>query len=75
MPHSVRIGLRIALLGMILACFPFSSRAQNPPAANKPQPVQSKKPAVGPAAPQSRHYPILLIAQGNEPFWNLRLGI
>jgi len=30
---------------------------------------------VGPAAPQSTHYPILLLAQGNDPSWSLRIGL
>lgn len=37
-------------------------------------PAQTKKPATGPAAPQSTHYPILLLASGNEPFWSVRIG-
>src|SRR5215475_15879942 len=61
--------------------FTFAAAApgQNPPSANKPVPSQSKapsaKPPVGPPVSQSRHYPILLIAQGTEPFWSLRLGM
>src|SRR5258708_3468061 len=31
-------------------------------------------PAAGPPAPQSRHYPILLLALGNDPSWSLRIG-
>jgi uncharacterized membrane protein len=27
------------------------------------------------ASPVSRHYPILVMAHGNEPFWSLRLGM
>jgi uncharacterized membrane protein len=34
-----------------------------------------KKPPVGPAAPQSTHYPILLLALGNEPAWSVRIGL
>jgi uncharacterized membrane protein len=37
-------------------------------------PAQTKKPATGPAAPQSTHYPILLLAFGNEPNWSVRIG-
>ncbi len=34
-------------------------------------------PTASPAvpAPVSRHYPILIIARGKEPFWSLRLGM
>jgi uncharacterized membrane protein len=39
------------------------------------QPAQpSKKPMVGPPSPQSTHYPILLLAFGNDPNWSLRIG-
>jgi len=34
----------------------------------------SKKPIAGPPAPQSTHYPILLLALGNNPSWSLRIG-
>jgi uncharacterized membrane protein len=37
-----------------------------------------KKPSAGPAgppAPQSTHYPILLLAFGEDPSWSLRIGL
>jgi uncharacterized membrane protein len=37
-------------------------------------PAPPKKPAAGPPAPQSKHYPILLLALGNDPSWSLRIG-
>ncbi len=37
-------------------------------------PTPSKKPIAGPPAPQSTHYPILLLALGNNPSWSLRIG-
>jgi uncharacterized membrane protein len=37
-------------------------------------PTLSKKPIAGPPAPQSTHYPILLLALGNNPSWSLRIG-
>lgn len=37
-------------------------------------PTSPKKPAAGPPAPQSTHYPILLLAVGNDPSWSLRIG-
>jgi uncharacterized membrane protein len=40
------------------------------------QPSQpAKKLPVGPPAPQSTHYPILLLAFGNDPSWSLRIGL
>ena len=47
--------------------------AQAPAPITKPQ--TQAKPPVGPPVSQSRHYPILLIAQGADPVWNLRLGM
>jgi len=40
-----------------------------------PTPPAQKKTAPSPPAPQSKHYPILLIASGSEPFWSLRIGM
>ena len=65
-----RLRFCMALLSALLlspACI-----AQNRPAPPVPVP---KKPPVGPPAPQSRHYPILLLAFGNEPNWNVRIGL
>src|SRR5690349_18143265 len=61
--------------------FSFPASAQAPAASGKQQaphtkPPQAKNP-VGPpvTVSQPRHYPILLIAQGTDPVWNLRLGM
>ncbi len=47
------------------------------PQAPSPQ-TQSKKPPPGPAAPQSKHFPILLLAfgpaSGDDPAWSVRIG-
>ncbi len=37
-------------------------------------PAPDKKLPAGPPAPQSTHYPILLLAVGNNPIWSLRIG-
>jgi uncharacterized membrane protein len=67
----VRISLRSQIkfvAGVIsLLVLPSPSMAQVAPPA--------KKPPMGPAAPQSTHYPILLLAFGNDPNWSLRLGL
>jgi uncharacterized membrane protein len=55
--------------GLLLLGLPWSSLGQNPPPVKKP----ATGPA-GPAAPQSTHYPILILAFGNEPNWSLRIG-
>lgn len=56
--------------------------SQNPPATPQPRVAQTsvatpipKKPPAGPAVPQSTHYPILLLALGNEPAWSVRIGL
>jgi uncharacterized membrane protein len=50
----------------LLAGLPPLSFGQNPPPA--------KKLPAGPSAPQSTHYPILILAFGNDPNWSLRIG-
>ena len=72
----MRIALRASLLLFtVLLCtaaIPPSSRGQAKPAPPKPA---SKNPPVGPPAPQSKHYPILLLAFGNNPNWSVRIGL
>jgi uncharacterized membrane protein len=51
---------------LLLAGMATLTFAQNPP--------QAKKPSIGPPAPQSTHYPILILAFGNDPNWSLRIG-
>ncbi len=51
---------------LLLAGLPALALGQNPPPA--------KKLPAGPPAPQSTHYPILLLAFGNDPNWSLRIG-
>ncbi|MGC0775610.1 MAG: hypothetical protein WCD68_00265 [Candidatus Acidiferrum sp.] len=76
-PRTVRV--RIFLLALALALFHFAAPngallAQAPaqqPAAKTPP----KAPDTVPAAPVSKHFPILVIAHGNEPAWSLRLGM
>jgi len=53
--------------GALLAQAPAHSLRQNSP--------ESSGHGAGAAAPVSKHYPILVIAHGNEPVWSLRLGM
>jgi uncharacterized membrane protein/Tol biopolymer transport system component len=46
---------------------------QQSPSPNGATPGVATSPAV--QAPSSKHYPILLLATGTEPFWSLRLGM
>lgn len=47
------------------------------PAQSTRQPVKPPAPRQqpAPAAPQSTHFPILLIAQGSAPAWSVRIGM
>ncbi len=54
------------LLGSLVLLVASYSFAQTP--------TPPKKPVAGPPAPQSKHYPILLLALGNDPSWSLRIG-
>jgi uncharacterized membrane protein len=60
---------------------PAMGQAPAKPATQAPAPgTPPKKTGVGqaaspPAAPQSKHFPILLIASGLEPSWNVRIGM
>jgi WD40 repeat protein len=53
------------------------SQQQTPQSTSPPSPPpsQGKKVAVGPPAPLSTHYPILLLVQGNDQAWSLRIGL
>src|SRR6266849_4365037 len=51
---------------LLLAGLPTLCFGQNPPPA--------KKLPTGPPSPQSTHYPILILAFGNDPNWSLRIG-
>ncbi|HEV2103463.1 MAG TPA: hypothetical protein VGR58_11860, partial [Candidatus Acidoferrum sp.] len=64
-----------APLGVSLAF----AQAPAPAPAQKPAPKAPAKAAPAADAPipspVSRHYPILIVAHGNEPSWSLRLGM
>ena len=73
--------MRIFLLALVLALFHLTAPngvlhaqapAQQPPAKTPPKTPDT---VPAPAAPVSKHYPILVIAHGNEPVWSLRLGM
>ena len=51
----------------LLVGLPALSFGQNP--------TPAKKLPAGPSAPQSTHYPILILAFGNDPNWSLRIGL
>src|SRR5208282_3481937 len=75
--RTVRV--RVILLSIAFALFHLTApngalQAQAPaqkPAAKTP----TITPEAAPPSPVSKHYPILVIAHGNEPAWSLRLGM
>jgi uncharacterized membrane protein len=68
--QPIRLRLVILVCGFLVASAEVSFDA------NAQAPAQTQRPPgatpVGPAAPQSTHYPVLLLAVGAS--WNLRLG-
>jgi uncharacterized membrane protein len=69
----LRFALRAQLL-LLLGTFGCSVFPQPSYSQGKPTPAP-KNPPVGPPAPQSKHYPILLLAFGNQPNWSVRIGL
>jgi uncharacterized membrane protein len=67
----LRRSLLFALV-VLVASAGSAAQAQAPAPTKKPSP--SPTPAVAPASPQSKHFPILLLASGNNPAWSLRIG-
>lgn len=67
---------RRCLIALSALLVPVSLFGQANPPPPKPSPqAADKKPQVGPAAPQSRHFPILLILSGTDPVWSARIGM
>jgi uncharacterized membrane protein len=72
----IRTQTHLALAAAILFGFGAAAPQLSYGQAQPPQPA--KKPAsapAGPPAPQSTHYPILLLAFGDDPSWSLRIGL
>jgi uncharacterized membrane protein len=71
--------VRIILLSIALALFhltgPNGVLAAQAPAQKPAAKTPTITPEAVPPSPVSKHYPILVIAHGNEPPWNLRLGM
>jgi len=64
---------------VMMSAVPITGQTPPKPAPQVPEGAP-KKPGVGqaappPAAPQSKHFPILLIASGLEPSWSIRIGM
>ena len=74
-------GFRCLCTLVMTITVPAMGQTPGTPAAQAPATGgAAKKPGVGqaapaPAAPQSKHFPILLIASGVEPNWSVRIGM
>jgi len=70
-------GLRWTGLVLLSVAIPVLGQAPANPAGQTVAPGGAKKPGVpqAPTVPQSRHYPILLIASGINPLWSVRIGM
>jgi uncharacterized membrane protein len=66
----IAIGL---LSSFIASAFVHAQTPAQKPATKSPTKTAQTTEAV--PSPASKHYPILIIAHGNEPFWGLRLGM
>jgi uncharacterized membrane protein len=74
--------LLAASYSLLFACGPSAGQtgqtAGAQPKSQQAPKAQAGKPTsaapMGPAAPQSTHYPILLLAFGSDPSWSLRVG-
>jgi len=70
MPLRARSSFFRVVIVSAIACNVAWTQA---PAPTK-KPPSSPTAAPAPNAPQSKHYPILLLASGNNPGWSLRIG-
>ena len=61
---------------LLLAAIPAFGQTPTKPGGQKPAGGSNaiKAPAA-PASPQSKHFPILLIASGSNPAWSVRIGM
>lgn len=76
--QRARIDIRLLALALSSAFVTSLTWAQTKPAAGQAQsqqaPAQKSLP-MGPPAPHSTHYPILVLGFGNQPNWTVRIGL
>ncbi len=70
MPLRARSAFFRTVIVSVIAC---SATWPQAPAPTK-KPPSAPTAAAAPNAPQSKHFPILLLASGNNPAWSLRIG-
>lgn len=68
LPRLIRFACALSVFAIATA----SATAQAPAQSRKPPAAPAV--AAAPAAPQSKHFPILLLASGNNPAWSVRVG-
>ena len=69
-----RVLFQLVAPGLLLTS-PTVGLAQSTAKPSKKPPSSAAAPADMTGPQQTKHYPILVIAHGNEPFWSLRLGM
>src|SRR5713226_9076284 len=65
----------LAIANPVLGQTPAKPTAQAPTAGGGAKKPGVPQVAPAPAAPQSKHFPILLVASGVEPQWSVRIGM
>ena len=78
--RRAQIHIRLLTLALVSAFVWASAWGQAKPSPGQAAPQQApqgqqKSLPMGPQAPHSTHYPILLLGFGNQPNWSVRIGL
>jgi len=76
--YRASLAATVPWFAALLAAGLAFAQTQTPPQKSAPKSIAKPAvPATGApiASPVSRHYPILVVAHGNDPAWSLRLGM
>ena len=65
----------VVLFGALAAATSWGQTKPGSGQAAPQQPPAQKSLPIGPQAPHSTHYPILLLGFGNQPNWSVRIGL
>ncbi|HEY6947025.1 MAG TPA: hypothetical protein VI431_17935 [Candidatus Acidoferrum sp.] len=74
-PQRVQILLCVTALSASWLLASTWGKQAKPAPTQTQQPPQQKNLPMGPPAPHSTHYPILLLGFGNQPNWTVRIGL
>lgn len=72
---QIHVRLLTLMISGAFAAAPVLGQVKPAPAQGQPQPAGQKPLPMGPQAPHSTHYPILLLGFGNQPNWSVRIGL